>query len=162
MLYIAGINYESFNEAPGVSCVIFISGCTKNCLGCHNPQTHNFKYGKPLTKELINEINNEINKRPYLNYLVLSGGDPMESAKEICETLLPYISVPKNNLWCYTGFTMNEILEDKNKINLLSYCNGLTDGRFELEKRDTTLCFRGSSNQNIWKKDKEGIWHVEN
>lgn len=161
MLHIAGINYESFNEADGVSCVIFISGCTKKCLGCHNPQTHDFNYGKPLTDEFIKEINDEIDKRPYLNYLVLSGGDPMESAKEICDLFLPKIHIPNNNLWCYTGFYMNEILEDKDKTELLSWCNAITDGRFILDKRDTTLKFRGSNNQHIWRKNNKGEWHIE-
>lgn len=149
---IAGIDYESVKEAYGVSCVIYVSGCLHKCCGCHSPQTHDFNYGLKCTDELINEINKNIDKRPFLNALVLCGGDPMYSAKELCE-LIPKIHVPNNNIWCYSGFTINEIQKDYYMNKLLNMCNVLIDGRFELCKKDVTLKFRGSSNQKIWKKD---------
>ena len=40
---------------------------------------------------------------------------------------------------------------------LLNLCTHLVDGQFEIEKRDITLNFRGSSNQNVWKKEND-IW----
>lgn len=161
---IAGINYESVTEAVGVSCVIYVSGCLHGCRGCYNPQTHDFHYGTPLTEKLINEINIEIDKRPFLNSLVLCGGDPMFSAIELIE-ILPKLHIPNNNLWCYTGFTMKEVKEDYYRNKLLSFCNVLIDGKFEIDKRDVTLPFRGSSNQVIWKKvindSKEEKWYRE-
>ena len=156
-MYVAGVDYESIKEAVGVSCVIYISGCRHNCRGCHSPQTHNFEFGVPFTEELLNEINEEIDKRPFLNALVLCGGDPMYSAKELIE-VIPKLHIPNDNLWCYTGFTLQEVKEDCYMSKLLSLCNVLIDGKFELDKRDITLEFRGSTNQKIWVKDKNGLW----
>ena len=156
MLRLAGYDWESFADAEGVSCVLFFSGCNHKCKGCHSPQTHDFNYGLEITDEVINKINKEIDKRPFLNALVLSGGDPMYSAKEILE-LLPKIHIPNNNIWCYSGFTLEQIQQNPDMSALLDKCSHLIDGEFDINKRDITLAFKGSSNQNIWKK-VNGMW----
>lgn len=152
MLYISGINYESTADAEGVACAIFFSGCRHYCEGCHSKDTWDFKNGKPVTKELIDVINQEIDKRSFLSSLVLTGGDPMYSALDVIE-FVKQIHVPKNNIWCYSGFTLEEIQEDTDMNELLNICNVLIDGKFEIKKRDITLPFRGSSNQKMWKKE---------
>lgn len=148
MIRLSGIHYESFADAKGVSCVLFVSGCKHNCYKCHSPQTHDFNYGKVLDDTMINEINSEIDKRPFLNALVLSGGDPMYSAKGLLP-ILDKIHVPNDTIWCYTGFRFEEICEDKQMKKLLKRCNYLVDGQFQFDKRDITLPFRGSSNQRL-------------
>ena len=151
MIRLAGFDYESFADADGVSCVLFISGCKHNCCGCHSPQTHDFNYGIEMTDEVIKKINKEIDKRPFLNALVLSGGDPMYSAKELLP-ILDKIHIPNNNIWCYSGFTLKEIQANPDMSSLLDKCTHLVDGMFDINKRDITLNFRGSSNQTIWEK----------
>lgn len=148
MLKLSGYDWESFSDAEGVSCVLFFSGCYHKCKGCHSPQTHDFDYGIEITDEVINKINEEIDKRPFLNALVLSGGDPMYSAKEILE-LLPKLHIPNNNIWCYSGFTFEQIKQSPDMSALLNKCSYLVDGKFDTSKRDVSLCFRGSSNQRI-------------
>ena len=157
-LKISNVIYESLVDAEGVSTVIFFSGCKHYCSGCHSQVTWDFNYGIEVNDELINQINLEIDKRPYLNALVLSGGDPMYSAAEIKEFILK-IHIPNNNIWCYTGFLMEQIIENYEMRELLNLCNVLIDGQFEIEKRDITLSFRGSSNQRIWRK-RNGEWYV--
>ena len=158
MLHIAGINYESTADAEGVACTIFFSGCKHYCKGCYSKDTWDFNYGKEATDELIDIINSEIDKRPFLSALVISGGDPMYSAAEIKE-FISKIHVPKNNIWCYSGFLMEQIKENYEMKELLDLCNVLVDGEFKLDKRDITLSFRGSSNQRIWKK-RNGEWYI--
>ena len=148
MLHIAGVNYESIADAPGVCCTIFISGCRHHCKGCQSPATHNFSYGASVTKELIEKINEEIKMRPYLNGIVLSGGDPMYSAKEVNE-LLNHLIIPKNRIWCFTGFLFEELLKNKEQKKLLERIDVLIDGQFILSQRDVTLRFRGSHNQRL-------------
>lgn len=147
-LHIAGVNYESFADAEGVSCVIFFSGCLHKCPECHSPQTHDFNYGEVVTDELIESINQEIDKRPFLSSIVLSGGDPMYSAKEILK-VLDKLNITNKKLWCFSGFIYEGIQENEDMTNLLNKCDVLVDGLFEIEKRDISLQFRGSSNQRI-------------
>lgn len=157
MLHIAGVNYESIADADGVACTIFFSGCKHYCSGCHSKDTWDFNYGIPVSEELIKNINEEIDKRPFLSALVLSGGDPMYSAKDILK-ILPKIHVPNNTIWCYSGFLLEEIQADDQMKKLLDKCNVLIDGKFEIDKRIINAGFFGSSNQRIWRKNNNGEW----
>lgn len=157
MLHIAGVNYESIADADGVACTIFFSGCKHYCSGCHSKDTWDFNYGIPVSEELIKNINEEIDKRPFLSALVLSGGDPMYSAKDILK-ILPKIHVPNNTIWCYSGFLLEEIQADDQMKKLLDKCNVLIDGKFEIDKRIINAGFFGSSNQRIWRKNNDGEW----
>ena len=82
----------------------------------------------------------------------MCGGDPFYSAKEVMEFVnilkqeIPYI-----NMWSYTGFTYEEILngKDLSMISLLKECDVIIDGMFVESKKDLTLPFRGSANQRI-------------
>ena len=55
------------------------------------------------------------------------------------------------NVWAYTGFTFEELLEKGNKdiLDFLNDIDVLIDGRFEIDKKSMDLEFRGSSNQRI-------------
>lgn len=148
MVKLAGIKYESFVDASGVSCVLFFSGCLHNCCGCQSPQTHDFNYGIEITDGVIDSINEEIKKRPFLSALVLSGGDPMYSPLDVLH-IIDRIDIPNNQVWCYTGFTIEEIMQDSRKIKLLKRCSVLVDGPYIDSLRDITLPFRGSTNQRL-------------
>lgn len=82
----------------------------------------------------------------------------MYSASELLP-ILDKMHIPNNTIWCYTGFTMEQILEDANMSALLERCSYLVDGMFEIDKRNITLSFRGSNNQRIWKKC-HGSWEL--
>lgn len=82
--------------------------------------------------------------------VTFSGGDPFYQA----EALVPLAQAIKalgKTLWCYTGFTFEE-LKDMNLPSvdrLLSLIDVLVDGPFIEKLKDTSLRFRGSSNQRI-------------
>lgn len=135
-------------DGEGVRAVLFVSGCLHNCPYCHSPQTHNFTYGVEVNQELIDEINEEITKRPYISGITLSGGDCMYSPVETLK-LIKKLNIPHNNIWCYTGFTFEQLITNNNQFQLLKHINVLVDGRFEYDKRDISLAFKGSSNQRI-------------
>lgn len=147
-MYLCGVNFESMVDGEGVRAVLFISGCLHNCPYCHSPQTHSFTFGKEVNQELIDEINTEINKRPYISGITLSGGDCMYSPVETIK-FLKKLNIPHNNIWCYTGFTFEEIVQNKNQFQLLKHIDVLVDGLFEYANRDISLAFRGSTNQRI-------------
>ena len=59
---------------------------------------------------------------------------------------------PKKNIWIYTGYTIEQILNDINipeRKKLLSICNVLVDGEYKKELRDISLHWCGSSNQRV-------------
>ena len=62
---------------------------------------------------------------------------------------------PDKNIWCYSGYTFETDIMGKMYNNwketpeILSYIDVLVDGKFEEDKKDIKLRFRGSSNQRI-------------
>lgn len=149
---IAGFMEESLIDGEGIRSVIFISGCKHHCNGCQNPKTWNFNYGELFNKTMQIQIINKIKDNPLVDGITLSGGDPFYSASEVNNFLdLLKKNIPNINIWIYSGFTFEEILQSNKieMINLLKHCNVLVDGLYVTDKRNLRIKFRGSENQRI-------------
>lgn len=148
-LRIAGIINESIVDGPGIRLVVFSQGCKHNCPGCHNPATHSFNGGDFVS---IDSILERICKNPLLDGITISGGEPFEQAREFAE-LAHKTKLMGLNVITYTGYTYEEILELQDKNigweKLMDETDILVDGRFEIEKKNILLKFRGSENQRI-------------
>lgn len=144
-------------NGEGVRVTLFVSGCTNRCEGCFQPQTWNFYYGEPFTKEVEYKLI-ELLKPNYIDGLTLLGGEPFEPQNQ--RALLPFVKrvkkvYPNKNIWAFSGFTIEQLLNDEPHPRcevtdeLLSLIDVLVDGRFILEKKNLRLRFRGSENQRI-------------
>lgn len=146
---IAGTVSESIVDGVGFRYTIFTQGCPHNCRGCHNPQTHDFEGGKLVdTDDLFNDcIEDPLNKG-----VTFSGGEPFCQPKPLYE-LGRRFKERGMSLWCYSGWTWEELLKkaetDDAVSKLLSIVDVLVDGRFILERRTLSLPFRGSGNQRL-------------
>ncbi len=149
-------NYDIAN-GEGVRVSLFVSGCTHHCKNCFNPETWNFEYGKPFTKETENYII-ECLSPSYIDGLSLLGGEPFEPDNQ--KVLLPFLRRVKNDLpnktiWCYTGYLFDKELLNESRARckftdeMLSLIDVLVDGEFVQDLYDISLAFRGSSNQRI-------------
>lgn len=149
ILRIAGIVEESIVDGPGIRFVIFTQGCPHHCFGCHNPQTHDFNGGR---EEKIDNLISKINENPLLKGVTLSGGEPFMQAKQLSK-LLDKLDKNKLDIITYTGFKYEDLLQKSNDENgfyeLLKRTDFLIDGKFEIDKKDENLKFRGSSNQRV-------------
>lgn len=134
-------------NGPGVRVSLFVSGCRNHCKGCFQPETWDFDYGQPFTKETEKEIIKAL--RPsWIQGLSILGGDPMEPENQ--EALLPFLrstkeELPGKDVWLYTGYR----LEDMSDSPLLPYVDAVVDGPFIEAEKDISLAFRGSRNQRI-------------
>lgn len=144
---LAGIVETSINNGDGIRKVIFAQGCRHHCKGCFNPDTHDFNGGYECdTDKIIKRINDDY----MIDGVTFSGGDPFEQAEA-------FAHIAKNinkdlTIWCYTGYTLQEILDNINKPgwkDLITNIDVLVDGKFEEDKKDRNLKYKGSSNQNI-------------
>ena len=106
------IQKDSIVDGEGIRSVIWTQGCIHNCPGCHNPFTHSFDEGYLLDVEEVKEKIKELESQDGVTF---SGGDPMEQP-EACAELASYIKELGLNVWCYTGYTFEELLE-KMKTN---------------------------------------------
>ena len=101
--------------------------------------------GKPMSvDELL-----EIIKADSMSDVTFSGGDPFYQVDAFTELARRIKEETCKTIWCWTGFTYEEIMADAHLAQMLPYLDVLVDGPFILEQRDTTLLFRGSPNQRI-------------
>ena len=156
MVKVASIEKESTVDGDGWRYVIFAQGCSHNCLGCHNPSTHDFNAGVDMDET---EIIEQIFENPLIEGITLSGGDPFFQAKELT-MICCAVKTAELTVWAYTGFTFEKFLDfingketdsriNKDMINLLNYIDVVVDGPFILSERTLDLRYRGSRNQRL-------------
>ena len=134
-------------DGPGFRTSIYCAGCAHRCPGCHNPQSWDFAGGKEVTVEELLEV---IKSDEFAN-VTFSGGDPLYQVEAFTELARRVKEETDKTIWCYTGFTYEEVLADPRLSQILPYLDVLVDGPYVEALRDTNLPFRGSSNQRIIK-----------
>lgn len=144
MLRVIDISEGTSVDGPGLRTSIYFAGCNHHCEGCHNPQSWDPKAGREVSiEELLKVIDfNDFN-------VTFSGGDPLFQAEEVTELARRIKSELNKNIWCYTGYLWENIIDDERFLPLLKTIDVLVDSPFILSQRDIELRFRGSSNQRI-------------
>lgn len=146
---LSGLIHESLSNGPGIRRVFFSQGCKHNCKGCFNPDTHDFNGGEFFDMDKLIE---DVSINPMIKGVTFSGGDPLEQPKQFSYMAKEFKKLGLN-IWCYTGYTFEYILENLDKVEcwreLLENIDVLVDGRFEEGLKDGSLKFRGSSNQRL-------------
>ena len=99
-------------NGPGIRSTLFVTGCSRNCFNCFNPEYQNAKFGQEWTdkekKQLLSWL-----QAPTNSGLTLLGGEPMENT----EGLTPLVkeikeAMPDKSVWVYSGFTYDEIIQN--------------------------------------------------
>ena len=93
----------------------------------------------------------DIKDNPMIKGVTFSGGDPFEQGDKFSYLALK-LKENNINIWCYTGYTYEYILDNLNRpgwFNLINNIDVLVDGRFQMDKKEEGLKFKGSSNQRI-------------
>ena len=143
------IQQDSIVDGEGIRSVIWFQGCSHNCPGCHNPETHDFNAGEIVSLE---EMKAQIDELEFQAGVTFSGGDPMMQVEALTE-LASYVHEKGMNVWVYTGFTFEELMmlaeKNDNYRKALEEIDVLVDGKFVLYLKDNSLEWCGSSNQRV-------------
>ena len=163
----AQIRNMDVSNGESVGCALFVQGCSFHCKNCFNKDTWDFAGGKEWTDEIEGEFLKLID-RPYIKRISILGGEPL--ADENVSDVLRLVNkirflFPNKSIWLFTGYTWEDIIYSRmpkpphhtgkefllwNQRNeIISMIDVLVDGRFEEDKKDLALAFRGSSNQRI-------------
>jgi len=152
------IKTRDIADGVGVRVTLFVSGCTHHCKNCFQPETWDFSYGEPFTREVGHRILTEL-ANPFIDGLTLLGGEPFEPENQ--RALLPFLQhmrsvMPCKSVWAYSGYTWEELtgqIPSRARCevtdDMLALLNVLVDGPFVEDLKDIALRFRGSSNQRL-------------
>lgn len=138
-------------NGEGTRCTLFVSGCVHQCRGCYNQSTWSLTAGQLFTEELEQQIIDDLNDQRIVKQgLTLSGGDPLHPAN--LETVLKLVKRVKQSchgktIWVWTGYVLDELTAEQRLI--LPWIDVLIDGKYDQDKADLSLSWRGSSNQVI-------------
>lgn len=143
------ITTDSIVDGEGIRSVIWTQGCIHHCPGCHNPETWDFNGG--IERE-VSDICKELDQLEFQDGITLSGGDPLCQI-DACLEIAKYAKSIGLNVWCYTGYKMEDLLKRIDKEpklrELLLNIDALVDSPFILELKSYAVPFRGSKNQRI-------------
>lgn len=145
-IYISGIKHDSIVDGDSLRNVIFISGCWWSCEGCHNPSTHNPLGGAKMSiTEVVKDVLSDDND------ITLSGGDPLTYQINSTIELLKQIKNKKAdvNIWCYTGYKWEDMINVPKIQTALKYIDVIVDGKYISSLKSDNMRFKGSVNQRI-------------
>ena len=152
---IAEIKKRDVANGTGVRVAVFVAGCRHHCKGCFNAEAWDFGVGQEFNNALETEII-ELCRPSFVSGISVLGGEPLEPENQ--QGVLALVKGVKSlnkSVWLYTGFCYEELTQVNSRANttmlseLLSNVDVLVDGRFELDKKNISLAFRGSENQRI-------------
>lgn len=157
-------------NGEGIGISLFVQGCYFQCKNCFNPETWDFNGGKEWTPEIKKKFL-ELADRPYIKRISLLGGECLADQNlDDVFSLVKEIKTkfPDKTIWLYTGYDFNKLMhwtQEQYEIDvhnnfrltnseylrqeIVSMCNVIVDGRYEDDKKDLSLKFRGSSNQRL-------------
>lgn len=146
----AKIRKFDVSNGPNVRVTLFVSGCTNNCEGCFNKELQDFNYGYKWNLKIEEEFLSYI-KNENIEGVNILGGEPLDQIadNDLLNLLIRIKTEIGKPVWLWSGYLLEDIFKDKNKKELIKNIDVLIDGRFEIEKRDISLKYRGSSNQRI-------------
>jgi anaerobic ribonucleoside-triphosphate reductase activating protein len=98
------------------------------------------------TEMSLDEIMAQVDENDF--NVTLSGGDPLMQIDGVMG-LVKRLKHDGRNVWCFTGYTYEEVAGNARYADLLNYIDVLVDGPFVADLRDISLRFRGSSNQRL-------------
>lgn len=161
------ITFPDINNGKGCRVTLWVSGCSNRCPGCHNLETWDRLSGKQFDNTALNILFNELDKS-FIQGLTLSGGEPLDindvdklnNIFSIVEGFRDRYGNTKD-IWVYSGFLLEDLIKNPIVKNILDKVDYLVDGKFDINKRNISLPFRGSTNQIIYKKNEFGIFEPD-
>lgn len=146
----AQLRRYDISNGPNIRATLFVSGCTHNCKGCFNKDYQDFNYGKEWTS-ITETLFLCYAKDPKVKGINILGGEPLQQTMD--NSLADLLAKIKENtnkpIWLWTGYKLEDVINNTKVMNILQYVDVLIDGKFEEDKKDLNIMYRGSANQRV-------------
>lgn len=145
------ITKDDMKNGEGLRVVLWLSGCSHKCPGCHNQITWDPNDGLLFDDAAKKEIFDQLDKN-YISGITFSGGDPLHEANyEEVGKLIQEIreNFPKKTIWMYTGYTWESIQAFDPRRAIVNQVDVLVDGPFIKNLLDVNYPWAGSTNQRV-------------
>jgi len=162
LLNIAGIISYSEANGPGRRTCIWVQGCSIKCKGCVNEHTHPHDPKYLIPPE---DLAKWIEGIEDIEGITVSGGEPFEQAAGVAN-LIELIKSKNLSVFVFTGYNYQDLKDSNNNDiqRFLSHIDILCSGPFIQSKKDESLLWRGSTNQELiylsdrYNSDMEEAW----
>jgi len=146
-----GIEENSILNGVGVRTVLWFSGCSHRCSGCHNYTTWDKCGGKKFDENAMSELLQTLSYE-WISGLTISGGDGLmpynvDATIEVCKKVKEVY--PHLTIWIYTGYTYEEVMQNEKRRKAVELCDVLVDGKFIKELSSPNKKWVGSENQRV-------------
>ncbi len=149
------------NNGPGICASLYVQGCRRQCKECFNPETWDYNGGHIWNRRTEFQFV-EVCKNEHVKNICILGGEPLDQGKELFDLLIKLKEEVNKPIWLWTGYIWEDIIKDKDMVyqqnfdvdrmfkeGILTSCDVVIDGPFVFELKDSSLKYRGSSNQRV-------------
>ena len=143
LLRVGGVQDNSLIYGPGNRFVIWVQGCTLACKGCWNQQFWPSGGGTVIS---VDDMMGRIVDTPGIEGITLLGGEPLQQSEAVLQ-LITGVRDRGLSVFLYSGYEESEL--DETQLSCVASSDIVVLGRYVEKLRDTSLRWRGSSNQRI-------------
>jgi anaerobic ribonucleoside-triphosphate reductase activating protein len=136
----------SYSNGPGKRAVIWVQGCTLDCPGCFNPETHSPEGGELVSIDELFQRFRELGNS--IEGISISGGEPLQQIQPLLKLLKRVREETEFSVLIFTGFNWEEIQRLSQVEEFLKVVDVIISGRYDIS-RPVEDGLRTSANQEI-------------
>ena len=138
----------SIANGPGKRNAVWFQGCTLNCPGCFNPQTHSNTEGFCISSdELCTQLLHPVHP---CSGITISGGEPFQQPDGLLELV---IELKKRNappILVFSGYTFQQLQQNSKFKPIQQFIDSLICGPYLKDQIPAYERFCSSANQELY------------
>lgn len=145
---LGGVQFPVFKPYEKATFEIYISGCNKKCVGCHNPELQDFNFGSVL--EITKLIEFMLERKQLFSIISVVGGELLDQKEDEVKNFIYVVkkNFPDKEFWIFTGKSKKEVPDW-----VLQYFDKIKVGHFDVQLKQEG--FPASSNQQLLIKGRD-------
>lgn len=147
LIRLGGEVFPAFKPYNKAAIELYVSGCYRKCIGCHNNTLHDFAYGEYI--DLVKLVTRLQERQHFFQAISIVGGDLLCHKAEYAYILTNTLrhQFPSKELWLFTGAAQHEC-----PAWVWDLFDIVKMGIYDPDQLAPSGVFPVSKNQHIWVK----------